>query len=95
MKKTCFNCKHFSHTLSDPGSDYHVHYWCIQWATVISNPCGLADRYEYKGGIYYDDLETGDAFCYMFEEKDAPMFEDAWFEKNEQTNIANRISDDE
>ena len=95
MKKTCFNCKNFVDTLCDPHTTYHVHYWCRQWNVTLATPCGLADRYEYKGGVYYDDLETGDACCYMFEEKDAPMYEDTWFQKNKQTNLENRIEESE
>ena len=94
MKKTCFNCKNFCHTLSDNDNPtYHLHYWCKHWNVFMNNTCFLADRYEYKDGIYFDDLETGDAFCYMFEEKEVPMFDDEWFEKNKRENIKNRIVD--
>ena len=95
MKRTCFNCKHFSNTMCDPEENYHFHYFCRMWKTVFSNIFASEDRYEYKDGPVFDDLETGKSYCYMFETREKPMYEDAWFEKNEQTNIANRISDDE
>ncbi len=93
MKKTCFNCIYFCNMLSESGdSSYHIHNWCKHWESTI-NAYGIADKYEYKS-VYYDDLETGDAFCYMFEAKEKPMFDDEWFEKNKESNIKNRISDD-
>ena len=38
---------------------------------------------------YNSDLETGDAFCYMFEAVDIPRYPDEWFEKNKAENEAN------
>ena len=90
MKKTCFNCKNFSSILCDPDENYHIHYWCRHWNVCLDHACNLADQYEYKGP-YYDDFETGDAFCYMFAEREMPQFDDEWFEKNKQENIKNRI----
>ena len=92
MKRTCFNCAYFYSTLSDANQDYHIHYWCRHWNAIINNTCGIADQYEYTD-CYYDDLETGDAMCYMFKEKEKEMFPDEWFEKNKQENIKNRIID--
>ena len=93
MKKTCFNCKYFCNTLSDPDQpSYHIHYWCKYWRTCLDRSCGLADRYEYKTS-YFDDLETGEAYCYMFSLRELPMYEDAWFEHNQAENIKNRISE--
>ncbi len=92
MKKTCMNCQNYCSTLSDgetPG--YHVHNWCKYWQTLIPDH-GIADRYEYSEP-YYSDLETGDAFCYMFATTKTPRFEDAWFERNKQENIKNRIEE--
>ena len=94
MRKTCFNCKQFSRTMCDPEGDYHIHYFCRMWQTVFANHFASEDRYEYKNGLVFDDLETGKAYCYMFEAREKPMYEDAWFEKNEQSNIANRASDE-
>ena len=90
MKKTCFNCIYFCGSLCDPNNQtYHIHNWCKHWNTFI-NAYGIADKFEYND-CYYDDLETGDAFCYMFEAREKPMFEDEWFERNKRENIKNRV----
>ena len=90
MKKTCFNCNFFCNTLCDSENpEYHMHNWCKYWNMFI-NADGIAGRFEYSG-CYFDDLETGDAFCYMFDAKAKPMFDDEWFYKNRQENIKNRI----
>lgn len=92
MKKTCFNCVHFCNTLCDrEHPQYHIHYWCKQWNALIDG-LALADRYEYDG-IYYDDLETGDACCYMFEPMEVPTYEDEWFDRHKAHNLENRMTD--
>ena len=92
MIKTCYNCIHFCATLCDASdSSYCIHNWCKCKNALIA-PYTLADRYEYKD-VYYDDLETGDAVCYLFEAKEKPAFPDQWFEKNRQKNLENRISE--
>ena len=88
MKKTCMNCRWYHFTLADE-DDFHIHAWCEQWQTVLHG-YALADRWEYSSP-YYDDLETGDAFCYMFEPKDKPAFPDEWFDRNKAENERNRI----
>ena len=94
MLKTCYNCIHFCATLCDPEDPiYHIHNWCKCRQALIDSFV-LADRYEYKS-TYCDDLETGDAFCYLFEAKEKPMFPDEWFEKNRKKNLENRISEEE
>ena len=91
MIHTCLNCIHYCATLCDPqDSSYHIHNWC-KCRQALINTYALADRYEYKS-IYHDDLETGLACCYLFEPKDKPTFPDAWFEKNRQKNLENRLS---
>ena len=94
MIRTCYNCIHFCATLcdaADPG--YHIHNWC-KCRNALINAYAMADRYEYKD-IYCDDLETGDACCYLFEEKDKPAFPDEWFLKNRQKNIENRLTEED
>ena len=94
MIKTCYNCRHFCATLCDPADpSYHIHNWC-KVRNAFIDAYAMADRYEYKG-IYCDDLETGDAVCYLFEPKDHPAFPDAWFEKNRQKNLESRIDEAE
>ena len=34
-------------------------------------------------------LETGEAFCYMFEAADTPCYPDEWFENNKAENEKN------
>lgn len=38
---------------------------------------------------FNSDLVTGDAFCYMFEPVDTPIYPDEWFDKNEAENELN------
>ena len=92
MKKTCMNCQFYCSSLCDgENSGYHIHDWCKYWQTFIPS-FGIADQYEYNGP-YYSDIETGDAFCYMFKAKEIATFEDAWFEKNKQENLENRVEE--
>lgn len=94
MKKTCFNCKYYHGELCDPEKpDYHMHNWCGYWNAFIPQ-YGKTDKFDYQVP-YYDDLETGEAFCWMFEAKDAPAFEDEWFERNAHENRRNRIVEED
>lgn len=94
MIKTCYNCVHFCAILSDPSDEsYRIHNWC-KCRNALIDTYAMADRYEYKD-IYHDDLETGDAVCYLFEPKDKPTFPDEWFEKNRQKNLQNRLTEDD
>ena len=52
----------------------------------------LAGQCEYEGP-FCDDLETGDAFCYMFVPVDVPTKPDEWFANNKQQNINSMISE--
>lgn len=85
MKKTCMNCKYYHNTLSDAaGGFYHIHDWCAQWkvplkAFAMAELLGL-------DAPYYSDLETGIAFCYMYESAEKPAFPDEWFERNKAVN---------
>ncbi|MBE5758928.1 MAG: hypothetical protein E7332_02730 [Clostridiales bacterium] len=81
------NCLHFHPSLSDDNNSYHIHYWCSLWETVVYAHV-LADRMGCECP-FYDDLETGDAFCYMFEPVDVPTFPDEWFDKNKAENELN------
>ena len=85
MKKTCMNCKKYRETLSSEDG-FHVHDWCEQWKTILY-PYALADKNDYECP-FYSDLETGEAFCYMFEATDKPVCPDEWFEKNKAENEA-------
>lgn len=92
IKKTCLNCKNFIAVLcNESGSFYHIHNWCTRWQRQV-NDSALSGRFEYEGG-FYDDLETGDAFCYMFEPLDVPAKPDEWFEKNKRHNLEHVITD--
>ena len=87
MKKTCMNCKNYHAVLANDADNYHIHDWCDQWQTVL-NAYALADKMEYDCP-FNSDLETGDAYCYMFEAAEAPSYLDEWFEKNKTENERN------
>ena len=87
MKRTCMNCKNYHATLSSNEETFHIHDWCEQWKTVL-NTYALADKMNYEHP-FYSDLETGEAFCYMFEAVDTPIFPDEWFDKNKAENELN------
>ena len=92
MKSTCYNCRNYIDTLADPSNpQYHVHDWCKQWHRQL-DAYALAGQFEYKG-LFYNDLETGDAFCYMFAPVDIPTQPDEWFANNKQHNIDSIISE--
>lgn len=84
MKKTCMNCVKYHATLLSSDGQFHIHDWCEQWKTKL-DAYALADKMEYEPP-FYSDLETGDAFCYMFEAVDTPSCSDEWFDKNKAEN---------
>ena len=84
MKKTCMNCKMYHAVMISGGGNFHIHDWCAQWKTVL-NPYALADKMKYECP-FNNDLETGDAVCYMFEASDTPSYQDEWYEKNKTEN---------
>ena len=91
MKMTCYNCKNYIDTLMDPvNPDFHMHDWCKQWHRQL-DAYALADQFEYDGP-FCNDLETGDAFCYMFVPVDVTTKPDEWFANNKQQNIDSMIS---
>ena len=90
MKRTCMNCRKYHAILSSDEGSFHIHNWCNQWNTVL-NAYALADMMDYECP-YNSDLETGDAFCYMFEPVDVPRFPDEWFDKNKAENELNAKS---
>jgi hypothetical protein len=87
MKKTCMNCTKYHATLSGKDSSFHIHDWCEQWETVL-DAYALANKMDYDCP-FNSDLETGDAFCYMFEPVDTPIYPDEWFDKNKAENELN------
>ena len=48
----------------------------------------LADQIDHDCP-FYSDLETGDAYCYMFEPVDVPSYPDEWFDQNKAVNKEN------
>jgi len=84
MKKTCMNCTKYHETLLSNDGFFHIHDWCEQWKTVL-DAYALADKMDYECP-YYSDLETGEAFCYMFEAVDKPAYPDEWFDRNKAEN---------
>ncbi len=48
----------------------------------------LADKMDHECP-YNIDLETGEAFCYMFEAVATPTYSDEWFDKNKAENELN------
>lgn len=100
MKKTCFNCKYFHGCLAeaDP-SQYHIHNYCEIFKTILPFDMDsevnkfLENHWNtmWKASIdceygVNDDLETGEASCYLFEEADKPFWLDERFEKNKSQN---------
>ena len=93
MKNTCYNCKHFCFELCDPKDPAkHFHYWCEKWERFVPD-MELAGQYDYRGGSFFDDLQTGDAGCFMFTPLESPLHEDDWFERNKAENLSNRLED--
>ena len=85
MVKTCMNCKSYHASLSDnQDGGFHIHDWCEQWKTELY-PFALADKNDYECP-FNSDLETGEAYCYMFEAVDKPVYPDEWFAKNREEN---------
>ena len=102
MHKTCFNCKYFHGCLAeaDP-SQYHIHNYCEifktilpfdmdsevnkfledHWTTMSKATLGLKDNY-----CVNDDLETGEASCYLYEDADKEFWPDERFEANRKHN---------
>lgn len=87
MKKTCMNCKKYHATLCSSENSFHIHDWCEQWKTVLK-AYALADEIDHECP-FYSDLETGDAFCYMFEAVGEPAYPDEWFDRNKAENELN------
>jgi hypothetical protein len=87
MKKTCMNCTKYHAILVSDDDVYHIHDWCAQWKTAL-NAYALADQRGYECP-YNSDLETGEAFCYMFEPVETPSYPDEWFDKNKAENEQN------
>ena len=91
MKKTCMNCKKYHAVLLSNDGSFRIHDWCEQWKTEL-NAYALADKMGYECP-FNSDLETGDAFCYMFEAADTPSYPDEWYDKNKaenENNLKNR-----
>jgi len=100
MKKTCFNCKYFHGCLAeeDP-SQYHIHNYCEIFKTILPfdmdsevnkflkdhwlTMCKASIDCDY--GVN-DDLETGEASCYLYEDADKEFWPDESFEANKKQN---------
>jgi len=85
MKKTCMNCTKYHAVLSNEQVGFHIHDYCEQWKTVLY-AYALAEKNDYEGS-FYSDLETGEAFCYMFEAAETPKYPDEWFDMNRAENM--------
>jgi len=101
MKKTCYNCAHFHGCLAeeDP-SQYHIHDYCDifgrvlpfdmdsevnsfldhQWHTMCKATIGCSY------GVN-DDYETGEAYCWLFDELKEAFWPDEKYEANRKHNI--------
>ena len=96
MKKTCFNCKYFHGCLAEASpSQYHIHDYCEIFKTVLPFDMNsevnhfLDDHWHtmHKASIncdsgINDDLETGEASCYLYKEADKEFWPDERFEAN-------------
>ena len=93
MKQTCMNCKYYCGCLADESSGLHIHNYCFAWKKDMSNLfksdlnsvtndlCDVTNKI-----CMYDDLETGEAYCYNFKPTN-PYNSDEWFENNKKENI--------
>ena len=100
MKKTCFNCKYFHGCLAeeDP-SQYHIHNYCDVFKIILPFDMDsevnkfLEDHWHTMSkasiGCDYgvnDDLETGEAGCYLYKAADKEFWPDERFEANKKQN---------
>lgn len=92
MKKTCMNCVYYYSCLGDPSSEFHIHDYCSAWKQEIgmrykSELNKTLEDLSYGTNYFpiYDDIETGDAYCYMFQSKN-PVTDDSVFENNKNEN---------
>ena len=67
--KTCRNCKNYQPIMSGTG-EYHIHDYWFMWQKQIPR-FEILDRFEFEGG--YDDIESGFASCWAFEQKDGEI----------------------
>ena len=98
MKKTCMNCAFFSGCLADESSGHHIHNFCFAWRTeltnlfkseintITNNLCDLTGKV-----CMYDDVETGDAYCYLFAPTN-PYNKNVYFDSNKKENIKTMLS---
>ena len=100
MKKTCFNCRYFHGCLAEEEpSQYHIHNYCDIFKTVLPFDMDsevnhfLEDHWhtmcKASIGCDYgvnDDLETGEASCYLYEDADKEFWPDERFEANKKQN---------
>ena len=100
MKKTCFNCKYFHGCLAEEEpSQYHIHNYCEIFKSIL--PFDMNSEVNYfleshwttmsKASIdcdsgVNDDLETGEASCYLYKAADKEFWPDERFEANKQQN---------
>lgn len=93
MKTTCMNCLYYHKCLDDSGSNYHIHDYCEQLGRSIGNifKGPLNSNLEFLSNFtnyfpIYNDLEIGDAYCYLFEPSN-PFISDDYFEANKEEDI--------
>ena len=99
MKKTCFNCAYFHGCLSEEEpSQYHIHNYCEKFNRVLDKDLEsevnsfLEDNWNTMCkacpeniGVS-DDFETGEAYCWMFNEADKAFWPDEKYEENKKHN---------
>lgn len=100
MKKTCYNCTYYHGCLAeeDP-SQYHIHDYCEIFKTVLPFDMEsevnkfLDDHWTtmckankgYDNGVN-NDLETGEANCYLYKHADKEFWPAERFESNKKHN---------
>ncbi len=99
MIKTCMNCEHYHSCLAavDDKYGYHIHDYCDKLNMVLQKTneievnkfliehwADLKEVMSRNDGVF-DDLETGEAGCWMFEEADTKAA-DEWFLSNRHHN---------
>ena len=100
MKKTCFNCKYFHGCLAEEEpSQYHIHNYCEIFKSILPFdmdsevnhfleshwPTMSKASIDCDSGVN-DDLETGEASCYLYKAADKEFWPDERFESNKKQN---------
>lgn len=93
MHKCCRNCIHYHGCLGEEESFYHIHDYCDKLDRTFMAPMNsvinnFLDDYCIEFDHLCDDHETGESYCYQFDQKDSQdeSFNDNWMKENFEHN---------